>query len=215
MYLVTGATSTIGRPLVDTLVAAGRHVRAVSRQPGADLPAEVEVVSPEAIAAVMPGVEGLFVHPRATKDHGGELLKLAALSGVGRVVVMSAINVDDEPDHQPSRYKGDRNTEVEQAVVASGLPWVSVRPSSFAVNALTLCRKVIGRPLRYQEIPADTVARAMIERGLGEEFVRALMDRDVREMERTPTVTGEVEAMLGRPARSFATWVADHQEEWS
>ncbi|MGY2093569.1 NAD(P)H-binding protein [Nocardia gipuzkoensis] len=274
--MVTGATGTIGRPLIDTLVAAGRQVRAVSRRPVADLPEGVEVVSPDAVEVAMPGVESLFVHPRATKDHIGELLKLAAVCGVDRVVVMSAINADDEPAHQPSRYNGDRNSEVERAVVASGLPWVSVRPSSFAMNTLTMWRtqvaagdtvfgpyasfaeaviherdvadvvaramsdeallgrrlpvtgpeavslaqmvtiigEVAGKPLRYQEIPAETVALGMIQHGLDEQFVRALMDRYARELRQTPTVTAEVEAILGRPARSFATWVADHREAW-
>ncbi|WP_040787001.1 NAD(P)H-binding protein [Nocardia pneumoniae] len=277
MYLVTGATGTIGRPLVGALLSTGAAVRAVSRQPVTDFPKNVEVVPFDEVSGALRGVESLFVHPRASKDHVGELLALAAASGVGRVVVMSAVNADDEPAQQPSRYNGDRNTEVERAVVASGLPWVSVRPSSFAMNSLTTWRKqvaggdivfgpyasfaeaviheqdvadviaramwddgllgrrititgpeavslermvavigkVIGRPLRYQQIPAETAARAMIEHGLGERFVRALMDRYARELDRTPTVTGEVEAILGRPARPFATWVADHREEWS
>jgi uncharacterized protein YbjT (DUF2867 family) len=278
MYLITGATGTIGRPLVSALLSAGTRIRAVSRQPPvAGFPDDVEVVAFEEVNDALQGVDALFVHPRACKDHVGELVRLAATCGVGRIVVMSACNADDEPAHQPSRYNGDRNTEVERAVVASGLPWVSVRPSSFAMNTLAMWRKqvaagdivfgpyasfaeaviheqdvadviaramwddsllgrrititgpeavslermvavigdAIGKPLRFQQVPVEAATRAMIGQGLDERFVLALMDRYARELARTPTVTDEVDAILGRPARSFATWAADHRAEWS
>ncbi|WP_040785765.1 NAD(P)H-binding protein [Nocardia pneumoniae] len=247
MYVVMGGIAAIGCPLVDALFVADRHVRAVSRQPGAGFLDEVEVVSPETVQAAVSGVESVFVHPRASKDHVSELLRRAVIFGVGQVVAMSASSADDEPAHQPSRHNGDRNTEVEQALVASGLPWVSVRPSPFAMNTVAMWRKqvaagdtifdpyasitgpeavslermvavigaVIGRPLRYQHIPPEAAARAMIEHGLGERFVLALMDRYARELDRTLTVTDEVDAILGHPACSFATWSADHREEWT
>jgi uncharacterized protein YbjT (DUF2867 family) len=48
MHLVTGATGLIGRPLVETLLAEGAAVRAVTRDPhNAGLPAGVEAVAPE------------------------------------------------------------------------------------------------------------------------------------------------------------------------
>ncbi|WP_186315716.1 hypothetical protein [Catellatospora sichuanensis] len=42
---------------------------------------------------------------------------------------MSAINVDDKPGHQPSRFNGDRDAEAERAVTGSGPPWAEVRPA--------------------------------------------------------------------------------------
>ncbi|MEU1545655.1 NAD(P)H-binding protein [Nocardia sp. NPDC005745] len=277
MYLITGATGTIGRPLVSALLSTGTRIRAVSRQPVAGFPEDVEAVAFEEMNEALQGVDALFVHPRAAKDHVGELLRSASTRGVGRVVVMSACNADDEPAHQPSRYNGDRNTEVERAVVASGLPWVSVRPSSFAMNTSAMWRKqvaagdtvfgpyasfaeaviheqdvadviaramwddsllgrrititgpeavslermvavigdAIGKPLRFQQVPVEAATRAMIGQGLDERFVLALMERYARELDRTPIVTHEVDAILGRPARSFATWAADHRADWS
>ncbi|HTE68696.1 MAG TPA: NAD(P)H-binding protein [Actinomycetes bacterium] len=45
MLLVTGATGTIGRPLIDALLNQGAKVRAITHNPhAAGLPAEVEVV---------------------------------------------------------------------------------------------------------------------------------------------------------------------------
>lgn len=278
MYLVTGTTGLIGRSLVETLVAQGAEVRGITREPhNAALPAAVEGFTPQALPAALKGVRGLFVHPRAAKDGTEQLLKLAADLGVEKVVVMSAINVDDDPDHQPSRFNGDRNTEVERAVTGGGLPWVAVRPTSFAMNTLGMWRgqiahgdivrgpyggfaeaviherdvaeviarallddsllgrtipitgpaalrldemvpiigTVIGRPLRFQEVPAEMAAQAMIRNGLDERFVRALMARYERETRKPATVTDEVEKILGRPASTFAAWATDHKGAWS
>jgi len=69
MILVTGATGTVGRPLVDALVGAGADVRVVSRDPrAAGLPAGVQVVEgdpsrPDTIAAFLDGVAAVFLHP--------------------------------------------------------------------------------------------------------------------------------------------------------
>jgi uncharacterized protein YbjT (DUF2867 family) len=285
MFLIIGATGVVGRPLVDVLLAEGARVRAVSRTAGAaGLPAEVELVAgdprrPETLAEALRGVSALFVHPRAVGDGeaAGKLVALAAEQGVRRVVAMSAINVEDEPAHQPSRFNGDRNKEVEEAVVRGGLPWVSVRPTSFAVNTIAtwagqiragnvvrgpyatfaealiherdlaevIARalqddrldgrripvtgprsltheemvvtigEVIGRPLSYAEIPPEIAAQGMTRFGLPEPFVHALMERYARGAGRPAIVTPEEPEILGRPARTFADWVADHRESFA
>jgi len=279
--LVTGATGTIGRPLIDLLVGESAKVRAVTRNPqGVGLPVDVEVVEggpswPETIAPFLEGVTALFLHPRAVGLAAGELLALAQERGVKRVVVLSAINVDDDLAEQPSRYNGDRNKEVEDAAVGSGLEWVSLRASSFATNTLltwgaqiraggevvrgpyatfaeapihegdlagvgaralltdelvgrrlkltgpqsltheemvAIIGEVIGRPLRYEEIPPEAVKRGMVQRGFPEPFVEALMARYARGVGQPAPATGEVEKILGRPARTYAQWVADHAD---
>ncbi|HZX02584.1 NAD(P)H-binding protein [Kribbella sp.] len=218
------------------------------------------------------GVDVLFVHPRAVGERAGELVKLAAEYGVRRVVVMSAINVDDDPALQPSRWNGDRNREVEAAVVAGELPWVAVRPASFAANVVGLfgaqvrsgdvvrapyagfaealideadvsavlaevllddrwdgqrlaitgpealsqrqlvegIGTVLGLPLRFEEVPAEAAVRGMVANGLPEAFAHALMDRYAHGLAAAPTDT--VEQVLGRPARTFAQWVAEHRD---
>jgi uncharacterized protein YbjT (DUF2867 family) len=131
--VVTGATGNVGRPLVTRLVNAGAKVRAVSRIPqSAGLPAEVEVV--ESATEAIPGASAVFMNSRAL---GGELAAVvdqAKREGVTRLVALSAINADDDFSRQPSRFRGDRNKEVEQLAVDSGLQWVSLRPSVFATN---------------------------------------------------------------------------------
>ncbi|MFH8485083.1 SDR family oxidoreductase [Streptomyces longisporoflavus] len=279
MYLITGATGSIGRPLVEALLADGAAVRAISRNPlTAGLPAGAEVVQGdprEPGPHLLEGITALFVHPRAVgEEAAGKLVAAAAEQGVQRVVVMSAINVDEELDHQPSRYNGDRNKEVEQAVVQGPLPWVSVRPTSFALNTLTMWAgqiragnvvrgpyegfaealvhekdvaetiaralrdeaftgryvpvagphdlthaeavatigQAIGRPLRYEEIPAEAAAQGMIRSGgLPEPFVRALMARYARG-EGTPA---QITSPTGTPARTFAQWATEHATDFT
>jgi hypothetical protein len=130
------------------------------------------------------------------------------------------MNVDDPLDQQPSRYNGDRNKEVEDATVQSGLEWVSLRASSFAANTLraslthrqlvATIGEVLGRPLRYHELPPEAATQGMLAQGLPEPFVRALMARYARGLGQAAPVTGEVERILGRPARTYPQWVTDH-----
>ncbi len=280
MIMIAGATGTIGRPLIDQLDAESVEVRAVTRTPlAAGLPAGVEVVEgdlsrPDTIASSLRGVTALFLNPAAVGLAAGDLLALARERGVKRVVALSAMNVDDDLDEQPSRHRGDRNKEVEDAAVGSGLEWVSLRASSFAINTLrawgaqiragdvvrgpyasfaespiherdlaavgvralltddlvgqrvpltgpqsltheamiAIIGDVIGRPLRYQEIPPEAATQGMVAQGFPQPFVQALMARYARGVGQPAITTSEVEKILGRPARTYAEWVADHAD---
>ncbi len=131
--LVTGATGNVGRPLVNLLAEAGARVRAVTRHPdSAQFPAGVQVVG--SAAAGLPGASAVFLNSRALGDELATVVDLARREGVKRLVALSAINADDDHSRQPSRFRGDRNFEVEQHAVDSGLEWVSLRPTVFATN---------------------------------------------------------------------------------
>jgi uncharacterized protein YbjT (DUF2867 family) len=131
--VVTGATGNVGRPLVCQLAAAGARVRAVTRSPQtAAFPAGVEAVD-SAIDA-LPGASAVFLNSRALGDDLADVVSAATRSGVTKLVALSAINADDDVARQPSRFRGDRNKEVEQLAVDSGLDWVSLRPAVFATN---------------------------------------------------------------------------------
>jgi uncharacterized protein YbjT (DUF2867 family) len=278
MLLITGATGTVGRPLVELLIGAGAPVRAVSRDPAvAELPDGVELIcgdlsQPESIASALAGVTALFLNPRAVGTHAVELLRLAREHAVAKVVTLSAANVDDDLDQQPSRSRGDRNKEVEEAALNSGLQWVSLRPGTLAVNTLhawgaqiaagdivrgpypsfaeapiheqdlaeiavramltdelvghklqltgpqsltheqmiTIVGEVVGRPLRYQQIPAPTARQNMIAEGFVPALADALLAWWARGADRPALVANQVQQILGTPARPYADWVADH-----
>lgn len=279
MILVTGATGTVGRPLLTLLRVAGADVRAVTRDPaGTAVPDGVETVvgdpsRPAGLTEHLDGVTALFLHPRAVGDAAHELAALARKHGVRRIVALSATNIDDDLDAQPSRYRGDRNKEAEYAAVESGLEWTSLRVSAFAVNTIGMfgaqirtgdvvryvyprfaeapiheqdiagvaaralltdelagrrleltgpqsltheqmvatIGDALGRPLRYEELPPQQAAQRMIANGFPEPFVAALMARYAREADaRVHPTTDVVTQVLGRPARTYAGWVADH-----
>ncbi len=185
MIVVTGATGTVGRPLVALLKDQGVTVRAVTRSAEAGrLPVGVELVTadltrPEGLASALEGASALFVHPRAVGENAGKLLALAAEQGVRRVVALSATNVDDDPAYQPSRSNGDRNKEVEDAVADSGLPWVAVRANTFAVNTIGM----FGAQVRAGDVvrgPYANFAEALIhESDLAAVIAHALLDDDL------------------------------------
>ena len=131
--LVTGATGNVGRPLVTQLAAAGVEVRAVTRRPDtARFPDGVKVL--DSAAAGLPGATSVFLNSRALGDELESVVRLARRENVRRLVALSAVNVDDDFSRQPSRFRGDRNREVEQLAVDSGLEWVSLRPTVFITN---------------------------------------------------------------------------------
>jgi uncharacterized protein YbjT (DUF2867 family) len=134
--VVTGATGNVGRPLVTELATAGARVRAVTRTPHtARFPDGVEVLG--SAAEALPGATAVFLNSRALGpaiEALSSLLARAKDAGVTKLVALSAINADDDFARQPSRVRGDRNKEIEQLAVDSGLDWVSLRPAVFATN---------------------------------------------------------------------------------
>jgi uncharacterized protein YbjT (DUF2867 family) len=131
--VVTAATGNVGRPLVTELAEAGVEVRAITRHPGeAGFPPEV--TSFDTALAALPGADAVFLNSRALGDELARTVAAARDAGVTRLIALSAINADDDFARQPSRVRGDRNREVEQLAVDSGLEWVSLRPTVFASN---------------------------------------------------------------------------------
>ena len=270
--VVTGATGNVGRPLVSELAAAGARVRAVTRTPeAAGFPDGVEAVY-SAVDA-LPGATAVFLNSRALGGDLADVVALARRSGVTKLVALSAINADDDFSRQPSRFRGDRNKEVEQLAVDSGLEWVSLRPAVFASNFVGMWSAqvragdvvggpyaaasaapivetdiaavaaqalltdelvgqripltgpqaftnselvetigtVLGRPLRYLEVPVDVVRQRFIGLGLGAEFADAYTAMLAEALDKPALVTREVEKITGRPATTFAQWVTEHR----
>ena len=271
--VVTGATGNVGRPLVAELAAAGARVRAVTRTPHtAEFPAGVEVIG-SAVDA-LPGASAVFLNSRALGAQLAEVVALAQRSGITKLVALSALNADDDFSRQPSRFRGDRNKEVEQFAVESGFAWVSLRPSVFASNfvgmwaaqnragdvdggpyaaastativdrdiaavaarallsdeldgrkvpltgpqaftnseLVAVIGAVVGRPLTYREAPPEMVRQRFIDIGLGAEFADAYTALLAETLDKPALVTHEVEKILGRPAVTFAQWVAQHRD---
>ncbi|MGY0003422.1 SDR family oxidoreductase [Micromonospora sp. I033] len=73
----------------------------------------------------------------------------------------------------------------------------------------------IGRDLRWQEVPAEAV-RPMLAVAMGSAtFADAALTGWAAMAETPEQVTGDVAAVLGRPARTFAHWAADHAADFA
>jgi uncharacterized protein YbjT (DUF2867 family) len=69
--------------------------------------------------------------------------------------------------------------------------------------------EVIGRELRVAEMTADEYTRILAAH-LGEPFARAVVGLDQHFSTHPPSVVPTVRQVLGRPARDFRSWAADH-----
>jgi uncharacterized protein YbjT (DUF2867 family) len=141
MILVTGATGTVGRALLDELATTGEPVRAMTRRPAtADLPGSVEVVGgdlddPASLEDALRDVDRVFAVSTgpAGPVQDRDLAVAAAKAGASRIVKLSTLSVDDDRIDDPiTRW----HRAGEDAVRDSGVAWTFLRPTGFMSNAL-------------------------------------------------------------------------------
>ena len=145
--LVVGATGAMGRPAVQALLARGVAVRALNRHPekAADLAAlgaEVmggDLAEPASLTRACEGVQRVLAcahsltgrgrHRSEAVDDAGHraLIAAAQAAGVRRFVYTSALGAD--PAH-PIDFMRTKHA-IEEAVRASGLDAVILRPTAF------------------------------------------------------------------------------------
>lgn len=142
--LVTGATGSVGRLVVDHLLAAGAtNIRALTNDPQkAALPSTVEVVRgfigrPASIHAALDGVERMYLAPHPPT--AVEVAQMARAAGVRHIVDLSSSEADDEATRDPSQWW---YYAVEHAVEQSGVAWTHLRPGEFMTNTLDWAQQV-------------------------------------------------------------------------
>jgi uncharacterized protein YbjT (DUF2867 family) len=137
--LVTGATGSLGRAMIDVLSSQGFAVRAAARQPAKlKFPAGVATVAfdytnPASHAPALAGIEGLvLISPPLDPDAPAKVnpvVDAAKAAGVRHLVMVSAMGVD-AAEGSPLRL-------VERHVMASGIPYTILRPTFFMENFST------------------------------------------------------------------------------
>ncbi|MEV8311036.1 NAD(P)H-binding protein [Streptomyces flavidovirens] len=172
--LVTGATGTLGRPVVDRLLADGAVVRAMSRRPRSgsdDRPYEwavCDLASGAGLDAAVRGV-GTIVHcaTNARNDVATtrRLIEAARRAGTPHLVYISIVGVD----RVPFPYY-DSKLAAERLVEASGLPWTILRTTQFhdLVATMTLAQRrlpvtLVPAGLRFQPVEVTEVAGRLAE----------------------------------------------------
>ncbi|WP_427888880.1 SDR family oxidoreductase [Kribbella sp. GL6] len=135
--LVTGATGSVGRLLVDELVAAGAPVRALTANPKrAALPSGVQVAEgylgrPRTLPAALAGVDTVYLAPLPA--YVDDFVRCARDAGVRRVVVLSGEPAEYEAQGDPASWHYYR---LERAIEAGGFTWTFLRPGQFMTNTL-------------------------------------------------------------------------------
>ncbi|WP_459754579.1 hypothetical protein [Streptomyces sennicomposti] len=79
-------------------------------------------------------------------------------------------------------------------------------------DQVEILRKVLGRPVECVDVPLEVVQEQMIAAGRDPEFAQGAIrgQRFIAEGGNA-RLTDDVAAVLGRRARTYAVWAADHR----
>jgi uncharacterized protein YbjT (DUF2867 family) len=195
MILITGATGTTGREVVEELRRLGaKGVRALVRDPArADFIREAgfEAVAgdferPETLGAALKGVERALLLTPPTPDtvnQQREFIVAATGAGVRHVVKLSAIGADSDTPEGFGKWHG----QSENLLKTSGLKWTMLRPNFFMQNLLGQARQIAATGGIYQPV-GDARASFIDVRDIAAVAAHALTE-DGHE-EQTYTLTG-------------------------
>ena len=140
MYLITGATGNIGRPLIEQLHGEGHDVRALVRDPSRAelLPAGIDIAigdldDADSVIAALHGVDSVFLlHAGPGTTQTQIMIDAARDVGVKRIVLLSSIGARLIPNPMIGLILAAR----EDLLRASGLEVTYLRPNGLMSNAL-------------------------------------------------------------------------------
>lgn len=176
--LVTGASGTIGRTLLRTLVDAGASPRAAYRTRRPELPAveavRLDVATGEGVDDAMAGVETMFLLVGDMPEQAAAELRLvdaAVRAGVSRIVKLSTGGAEAEGCSIARLHR-----TVERGIEASGLRHTFLRPNCFMQNFVTYYRDAIVTQDAFY-LPSGAARVAFIDAGdIARAATRVLLD---------------------------------------
>ena len=180
--LVTGATGTVGRQVVEQLAARGADIRALVRNPAkAALPAGVslaqgDMLDADALRGALSGVSTLFLLNAVVPDEFTQALmalNLAREAGIERVVYLSVIHSDlyVNVPHFAGKFG------IERMIERMGINATILRPAYFMQNDLAIRDVVLGHGV--YPMPVGGKGLAMIDaRDIGETAAIELLRRE-------------------------------------
>jgi uncharacterized protein YbjT (DUF2867 family) len=145
--LVTGATGTIGRQLVQALrrhPALSIHVglRDPAKAPEGTRGVRLDWADPATFAPAVAGVERLFLLTPFVEQFEGPsraMLEAAAAAGVKFIVKLSAMGLTEDVPFDSGR----QHARLEKALMGGPIPGALLKPTFFMDNVLTYQRQVI------------------------------------------------------------------------
>ena len=172
--LVTGATGSVGRLVVDELLGGGADIRALTVDPArAALPPGVEVVKGsfkrlDIVAEALQDVDKLYLAPHPETVF--EVCRMAARAGVRHIVDMAGA-------------KGDHWQVVEDGVEACGVPFTHLEPGEFMGNSVDWAPQiragdevldaygdVVNAPIALEDIAAVAARVLLSDEHLGRSY---------------------------------------------
>ncbi|PFH08523.1 uncharacterized protein YbjT (DUF2867 family) [Collimonas sp. PA-H2] len=164
--IVTGATGTVGRQVVEQLVKRGADVRALVRDPSkANFPTGVDVVQGDlldvdSLRSAFSGVSTLFLLNAVVPDEYTQALialNVAREAGIERIVYLSVIHSDlyVNVPHFAGKFG------VERMIERMGLNATILRPAYFMGNDLTIKDVVTGYGI--YPMPIGSKGLAMVD----------------------------------------------------
>ncbi|MFZ6766870.1 SDR family oxidoreductase [Undibacterium sp. Di26W] len=164
--IVTGATGTIGRQVVEQLVKRGADVRALVRDPSkANFPTGVDVVQGDlldvdSLRAAFSGASTLFLLNAVVPDEYTQALitlNVAREAGIERIVYLSVIHSDlyVNVPHFAGKFG------VERMIEQMGLNATILRPAYFMGNDLTI--KDVVTSYGIYPMPIGSKGLAMVD----------------------------------------------------
>jgi uncharacterized protein YbjT (DUF2867 family) len=217
--LITGATGTVGRNVVEQLIAFDptAEVRALTRNPDADLPEGVEIAvgdlaAPETLAEAFKDVDAVHFINFAGEQYGAlpdpaAVVALAEQAGVRRATVLGGVAAGP----------------LEQRLAASAIETTYLRPVEFMSNALmwwaapikaeSRIREPFGDRLSAMVHPADigaVAARVLLDGGQDEQTL-VITGPDVLTMQDKVRILGEA---VGREVEYVELTVDEARDKW-
>jgi uncharacterized protein YbjT (DUF2867 family) len=116
--------------------------------------------------------------------------------------------------HMAPVHEADMGAVAARALLTDDLvgqaPELTGPVSLTFADQVRIIGEVIGRPLRYEEIPPEVAREKMTGGFMTPEIADALLRVFAGCVGRPQTISPEVERITGRPGRTFAEWVSDH-----
>jgi uncharacterized protein YbjT (DUF2867 family) len=173
--LVTGSRGAVARNLIGLLRERGLAVRAASSRPEGPGTIACDLTNPATFAAALKGVTSVFLYAESSRI--GAFAEEAAGAGIEHIVLLSSSSVLD-PNAESSPL-AKSHLDVERALEASPIRLTSLRPGSFASNALAWSWSLrSGRPVSlpfpgshndpiHERDVAEAALAVLIDPGLG------------------------------------------------
>ena len=182
MLLITGATGTNGRAVLNQLAKLGIPSRALVREkskasalagPLVEL-VEGDFAKPETLDAALKGIESAFLLSSGDETQvamQSNFVEAAQRAGLPRVVKLS---VSGANLNSPVRY-GRWHAQTEQQIREAAIPFTFLRPNFFMQNFLTLGKATIASEGKFYMPMKDARVSAVDVRDTAAVAVQALV----------------------------------------